>query len=105
MYVQKFICASPIIAVGCILTTTFALVVIFIMTYARGGESIRLFRREVYPEDLLKAVTVTFMAIALIFVSVLMIAATESFSMIQILFEVTSAFGTVGLSLGITDEL
>ncbi|HLR01964.1 MAG TPA: TrkH family potassium uptake protein [Virgibacillus sp.] len=100
-----FIGASPSSAGGGIRTTTFALVVIFIITYARGGRSIRIFNREVYDEDLLKAVTVTLLAVAFTFVSVLTLSAIEPFSINQILFEVTSAFGTVGLSLGITSDL
>ncbi|MUV36300.1 Ktr system potassium uptake protein [Lentibacillus sp. JNUCC-1] len=105
MSVLMFIGASPSSAGGGIRTTTFALVVIFIITYVRGGESIRLFRREVYQEDLLKAVTVMLVAIVFVFMSVITISVIEPFSVIQILFEVTSAFGTVGLSLGITSEL
>src|SRR5699024_7857646 len=54
MSVLMFIGASPSSAGGGIRTTTFALVVIFIITYARGKGNIRLFNREVYEEDLLK---------------------------------------------------
>lgn len=100
-----FIGASPSSAGGGIRTTTFALVVIFIITYARGGTSIRLFNREVYEIDLMKAVTVTLMAFAIICTSILILAMNEPFTIEQILFEVTSAFGTVGLSLGITGDL
>jgi Trk-type K+ transport system membrane component len=100
-----FIGASPSSAGGGIRTTTFALVVIFIITYARGGSSIRIFRREVHEEDLLKAVTITLMAMLMVFVSVLFITTNEPFSFTEIMFEVTSAFGTVGLSLGITPQL
>ncbi|WP_042145150.1 TrkH family potassium uptake protein [Paucisalibacillus sp. EB02] len=100
-----FIGASPSSAGGGIRTTTFALAVIFIITYARGGSSIRIFRREVHEEDLMKAVTVTLMAMLMVFVSVLFITTYEPFSITEIMFEVTSAFGTVGLSLGITAEL
>jgi len=100
-----FIGASPSSAGGGIRTTTFALVVIFIVTYARGGRNIRLFRRNIYEEDLQKAVTVTLMALFFVFVSLLIIMSIEPFSMMEILFDVTSAFGTVGLSLGITPEL
>lgn len=100
-----FIGGSPSSAGGGIRTTTFALVVIFIFTYARGGNSIRLFRREVYEEDLIKAVTVTLLAVALTFTSTLVISIIEPFDLMKILFEVTSAFGTVGLSLGITSHL
>src|SRR5699024_5242260 len=105
MSVLMFIGASPSSAGGGIRTTTFALVIIFIITYAQGGKSIRLFRREVYEEDLMKAVTVMFMAITLVFSSVFMISIIEPFELMPILFEVSSAFGTVGLSLGITGEL
>ncbi|ASN05934.1 TrkH family potassium uptake protein [Virgibacillus necropolis] len=100
-----FIGASPSSAGGGIRTTTFALVLIFIFTYARGGVSIRIFKREVHQEDLLKAVTVSLMAIAFVFSSILVISIVEPYSLSEILFEVTSAFGTVGLSLGITSEL
>ncbi|CDQ40292.1 MULTISPECIES: TrkH family potassium uptake protein [Virgibacillus] len=105
MSLLMFIGASPSSAGGGIRTTTFLLVVIFIITYARGGKSIRLFNREVYDEDLLKAVTVTLMALIMVFTSIILISIAEPFSLTQILFEVTSAFGTVGLSLGITSEL
>lgn len=100
-----FIGASPSSAGGGIRTTTFALVLIFVITYARGGSSIRLFRREVHQEDLLKAVTVTLMAIAFVFSSILVMSILEPYPLSELLFEVTSAFGTVGLSLGITSEL
>lgn len=105
MSLLMFIGASPSSAGGGIRTTTFALAVIFLITYSRGGDSIRIFKREVYEEDLLKAVTVVMMAFILVFSSVLIITIVEPFSLTQILFEVTSAFGTVGLSLGITSEI
>lgn len=100
-----FIGASPSSAGGGIRTTTFALVVIFIITYARGGRNIRLFKRNIFEEDLHKAVTVTLMAFFFVFVSLILLMSIEPFSMMEILFDVTSAFGTVGLSLGITPEL
>ena len=100
-----FIGASPSSAGGGIRTTTFALVVIFILTYVRGGKSVKIFHREVYDEDLLKAVTVTILASIIIIFSLLLLTLLEPFTITQLLFEVTSAFGTVGLSLGITDEL
>ena len=100
-----FIGASPSSAGGGIRTTTFALLIIFILTYARGGKRIKIFHREIYDEDLLKAVTVTIVASAMIFLSLLILSLIEPFTLNELLFEVTSAFGTVGLSLGITSEL
>jgi Trk-type K+ transport system membrane component len=105
MSALMFIGASPSSAGGGIRTTTFALVVIFIITYARGGRSVKVFNRQIYDRDLLKAVTVMVLAIAFIFVSVVILLMIEPFTLSEIIFEVTSAFGTVGLSLGITSEL
>lgn len=105
MSLLMFIGASPSSAGGGIRTTTFALVVIFIITFARGGKNIRIFKREVHEEDLYKAVSVTLMAVIIVFASALIMLKVESFSLMQVVFEVTSAFGTVGLSLGITSDL
>lgn len=105
MALLMFIGASPSSAGGGIRTTTFALVIIFLITYARGGRKVRIFKREVYDEDLTKAVMITIFAVFLVFFSLLFMTVIESFSLKELLFEVTSAFGTVGLSLGITSEL
>ena len=100
-----FIGASPSSAGGGIRTTTFALVILFVVTYFRGESRVHIFKREIHEEDLIKAVIVILVAFSFMFASVLVISIVEDFSLIQILFEVTSAFGTVGLSLGITDQL
>ncbi|KPH74461.1 potassium transporter TrkG, partial [Oceanobacillus caeni] len=100
-----FIGASPSSAGGGIRTTTFALVIIYIIASVRGEKNIRIFNREIYEEDLSKAITVTIMAGFISFLSVLVISKLEPYSLIQIIFEVTSAFGTVGLSMGITPDL
>jgi Trk-type K+ transport system membrane component len=105
MAALMFIGASPNSAGGGIRTTTFALVIIFIITFARGGKSIQIFNREVYDEDLIKAVTVSIVAFLMLFGATLMISIIEPYSLLAIIFEVMSAFGTVGLSIGITEEL
>lgn len=100
-----FIGASPSSAGGGIRTTTFALVVIFIITFARGGKRLKIFGREIYDKDLMKAVTVTILSIGFVFISLLIISLVEPFSLTVLFLEVTSAFGTVGLSLGVTGDL
>lgn len=105
MSALMFIGASPSSAGGGIRTTTFALVIIFVITYARGGKQVQLFRREVFEDDLMKAVTITLLAGMMFVLGVVIITYLEPFSLQAIIFEVASAFGTVGLSLGITSEL
>jgi len=105
MSLLMFIGASPSSAGGGIRTTTFALVIIFIITYARGGKSIKIFNREIYNDDLMKAVTITLLAILMFTIGVFILSFIEPFPLTSLIFEVASAFGTVGLSQGITDEL
>ena len=100
-----FIGASPSSAGGGIRTTTFALVAIFILTFARGGKRLKVFNREIHDEDIMKAVTVMIMAIVFVFTSLLIIMIVEPYSVTSLLLEITSAFGTAGLSLGLTSEL
>jgi len=105
MSALMFIGASPSSVGGGIRTTSFALVVIFLLTFARGKQRIHIFGREVHDEDLIKAVVVSIMAVITCFLGVLIITTFEQFDLIEIIFEVTSAFGTTGLSMGITSEL
>lgn len=100
-----FIGASPSSVGGGIRTTTFALNLLFIYHFARGTKSIKLFKREVHHADIIKSMVVTLVAIFICFVSIVILAATEPFTLLEIIFEVASAFGTTGLSLGITAGL
>lgn len=105
MSALMFVGASPSSAGGGIRTTTLALVVIALYHFARGNKQITVLRREIHPEDLFKAINVTIFGMILVFTSAVILASIEPFSLTEILFEVCSAFGTVGLSLGITPEL
>ena len=102
-----FIGASPSSVGGGIRTTTFALNCLFLYHFARGNKNIKLFRREIHEEDIIKSLVVLFLAIILWFSSVTFLTFTEGgkFELIEIMFEVSSAFGTTGLSMGITPEL
>jgi Trk-type K+ transport system membrane component len=105
MCALMFIGASPSSVGGGIRTTTFALNLLFLFHFARGNKSIKIFKRELHEEDLMKSVVVTMMAIIICFFSVLVLSVSEPFTLIEILFEVCSAFGTTGLSMGITPHL
>ncbi|WP_273131216.1 TrkH family potassium uptake protein [Bacillus weihaiensis] len=105
MCALMFIGASPSSVGGGIRTTTFALNLLFLYHFAKGNKSIKVFRRELHEEDLMKSVVVTMFAGLICFFSVVILTITESFSFIEILFEVCSAFGTTGLSMGITPDL
>lgn len=100
-----FIGASPSSVGGGIRTTTVAIMVLFVWNFARGRRSIKVFEREIHPEDVLKASAVLVVGSLICILSVFILMITEDFTLMQIIFEVCSAFGSVGLSLGITPEL
>ena len=104
--ILMFIGASPSSAGGGIRTTTFAVMLLTIYNYAIGNRSIKIFKREIDEEDIIKSFIVFTTGTILCSASVIILAFIESdFSLMEIIFEVSSAFGTVGLSLGITPEL
>ncbi|MEH7176545.1 TrkH family potassium uptake protein [Neobacillus vireti] len=105
MSVLMFIGGSPSSASGGIRTTTFAIVLLAIFYYARGKGSIKIFRRELHHEDVIKSFIVVSTAAILCLVSILILSITENGTVIQVIFEVSSAFGTNGLSMGLTPEL
>ncbi|WP_170006770.1 TrkH family potassium uptake protein [Bacillus fonticola] len=105
MSALMFIGASPSSVGGGIRTTTFALCLIFLFHFAKGSKSIKLFKREVYTEDIYRAVAVFIVAVFIFFASVLILSITEDQPLVALIFEVASAFGTTGLTLGITPDL
>lgn len=106
MCALMFIGASPSSVGGGIRTTTFALNLLALFHFARGNKAVKVFKRELHQADVMKSLVVTMMAILLVFGSTLILAVTEkNQTLLGLLFEVCSAFGTTGLSLGITPHL
>lgn len=100
-----FIGASPGSTGGGIKTTTFTLMVGAVISMLRGREDIVLFRYRLAQERVFKALTITLLALLLIVTVSMVLSTTEQRPFLMILFETTSAFATVGLSMGLTPEL
>ncbi|MCP3765047.1 TrkH family potassium uptake protein [Domibacillus sp. A3M-37] len=100
-----FIGASPSSVGGGVRTTTFAVNLLFLYSFAKGYQNTKVFKRELHIEDVRKSFVVSFTAFFICFIATIFLSATEPFSLMEILFEVSSAFGTTGLSMGITPEL
>ncbi len=100
-----FVGASPSSVGGGIRTTTLAIVVLYLFSFIRSRENINIFGRRIHNDDIKKSIVVLNLSIALCFFSVLVLSVTEKHSLISIVLEVASAFGTTGLSLGITPSL
>ncbi|MDQ0154077.1 potassium uptake TrkH family protein [Robertmurraya andreesenii] len=100
-----FIGASPSSVGGGIRTTTFALNILYLYHFANGNRHIKVFRRELHEDDIRKALAVTMLAFILCSVSLVVLSISETHSLLALLFEICSAFGTTGLSMGITPDL
>lgn len=102
-----FIGASPSSVGGGIRTTTFAIILLTLITYALGKSEVRTLGRSIKQEDIIKSFVVFAAAMIMVVGSVIMLDVFErqKFPLTAIIFEVTSAFGTCGLSMGITSEL
>ncbi len=102
---MMFIGASPSSVGGGIRTTTFAINILFLYHFARGNKNIKIFKREIHEDDIRKSLIVTIFAFFTCFISVFLLSITEDFTFMEIFFEVASAFGTCGLSMGVTPDL
>jgi trk system potassium uptake protein len=97
---------SPGGTAGGIKTTTARILASCTYAVLQGKESVVLYRRQVPNSLLLKAIGVTFGSLITVICATIMISLAEpKLDFIRILFEVVSAFGTVGLSTGITADL
>lgn len=97
--------ASPISTGGGIKTTTIYTIVKSLIGFARG-KPVLTNNRKISEETKLKAFTLFFFAISMILICTIAISMIETtMNLSTILFEVSSAFATVGLSMGITPYL
>ncbi|MNZ58348.1 Ktr system potassium uptake protein B [compost metagenome] len=103
--ILMFIGASPSSTGGGIKTTTFTILMGAVFSMIRGRSDLVLFRYRLAEERVFKAVTITMLSLFLVVFVAMVLSTTEDASFLSILFEATSAFGTVGLSMGLTGEL
>ncbi len=105
-----FIGASPASTGGGIKTTTFFIIVLAGFRDVDGKDKINLDGRSIPARKVIKALSIAVKGLAIVFIAVILMLIAEgtaknSVQLVEILFEVISAFGTVGLSLGLTPGL
>lgn len=103
-----FIGGSPISTAGGIKTTTVFIIILCLVRFLQG-KSITAFKREYTRTSILKAMSLVFLSLLTIVVGFILVASFEQGKPLatseNIIFEVFSAFGTVGLSAGLTPAL
>ncbi len=96
---------SPGSTAGGIKTTTFVTLLIASWASAKQSADISIFKRRLETGTLKKASAITMIYMSIALTSIFFISAIQEFPLKEIMFEVFSALGTVGLSLGITPSL
>ena len=91
---------SPGSMSGGIKTTTFAIVCLTIWTILRRRRDVEVFQRRIPNDLIIRALCLTILALTMITTVTLLLAYTEDRPFLSLMFEVTSAMGIVGMSLG-----
>ena len=95
-----FVGTAPVSTGGGIKVTTVALIFLIMLAQVRGQEEVTAFGRRIPRSLIAKSVTVMTLSTLLVSGACLALMISEDIGFLGALFEVTSAFGTVGLSLG-----
>ncbi len=104
--ILMFIGGSPGSTAGGLKTATFGIVVLTVISVIRGREDTQVFGRRFSKELVYKSFALLMIGMALVIgVSMLLSITDPNESFINILYEATSAFGTVGLTTGVTQRL
>ena len=100
-----FIGGASASTAGGIKVNTFAVLLAAVLSSIGGKTHVTAFGREIPQPQVYRALTVLILGMAMVFAVAFLLTVSEAFPFIQILFETVSAFATVGLSTGITNEL
>lgn len=100
-----FIGAGSASTGGGIKVTTFAILGWVMWSEVRGRAEVNVFRRRLPAVMIRQALTVALLSVGLVVAATVGLMIIEDLVLMDAVFEVTSAFGTVGLSTGVTSSL
>lgn len=90
---------------GGIKLTTFLVILLSVITFLKGKKHISIAKKTLKDHLIIRSLAISTISVLLILTAVFFLNMTEPKPFLAILFEVVSAFGTVGLSMGITADL
>jgi trk system potassium uptake protein TrkH len=98
--------AAPAGTAGGLKVTTLAVVIVFLRSFLKSKEEVTIFNKKI-PDDIVQKATVIFVLFVIliaVFSSILILLEPDK-DVMDIFFEVVSAFSTTGLSINLTDKL
>ncbi|MEA4115497.1 potassium transporter TrkG [Mycoplasma sp. 744] len=112
LIILMFIGAGPSSTGGGIRTTTFAIISIALISRLTGRPSVRAFKRKIGNKTVRNSFTVFLTSIMLVLFASIILSTSSSnyfgqadYDFLNYIFEATSAFGTSGLTVGISEKL
>lgn len=104
--ILMFIGGSPGSTAGGLKTSTFGVIILSVAAVLRGREDAQVFGRRFSKELVYKSLALLIIGMSIVIVVTMILTITEpGESFINLLYEATSAFGTVGLTTGVTQRL
>src|SRR5690606_24465104 len=105
MLATMFIGGSPGSSAGGVKTTTAAILVVAVLTAIRGRQEVRAYGRRLPHATVYQAASIAAVGVATVVVALFVLQLTQDMTLRIGIFEVMSALGTVGLSMGGTAQL
>ena len=100
-----FIGGSPMGTAGGMKTTTVAVIFLTMIAYLRGRDATELYNRRLRASDVRSALVVIALGVTVAFTGIVLLSAVTDAGAMDVLYEVISAVGTVGLTRGLTPML
>jgi len=101
-----FIGGSPGGTAGGVKTTTFGIIIFTLIAVLKGRTDVEIYKKKLSQSTVYKAIAIFFLGLTIVVIGVVILSMNElSATFEEIVYEVLSAFGTVGLTMGITPGL
>ena len=100
-----FIGGSPAGTAGGIKTVTFAIIVLYIRALRKGENQVHCMNKTISEPIVKRSLTIVLISFSIALTGLFLLSIFENIDFIDLLFEVFSAFATVGLSAGVTPVL
>jgi len=105
MLMLMFIGGGSTSTAGGIQLSTALVIVLATITFFRQKEHVNLYRRSFHFHLIMRALALTVGSVGVIFTGAFILNLSEDAPFLMIVFETISAFGTVGLSMGLTGNI
>ncbi len=103
--ILMFIGASPGSTGGGIKTTTFGVIAFYVVGIVKGRKNIEVSNRRISWEVLNRALAILVISVTYVSIIILLMLVFDDLGFAETIFEVVSAFATVGLSMGVTADM